>query len=58
MNILKDDRTTSVMNLYDEVSGNIIFHEPGVYFITIALRDNENRENTMTVRLPVRLEEV
>ena len=58
MNILKDDRTTSVMNLYDEVSGNIIFHEPGVYFITIALRDNENRENTMTVRLPVRLEAV
>lgn len=58
MNILKDDRTTSVMNLYDEVSGNIIFHEPGVYFITIALRDNENRENTMTVRLPVRLEVV
>ncbi len=57
-NILKDDRTTSVMNLYDENTGNITFADSGVYFVTIALRDNENRENTMTVRLPVRLEEV
>ena len=57
-NILKDDRTTSVLNLYDETTGNITFTDSGVYFVTIALRDNENRENTMTVRLPVRLEAV
>lgn len=57
-NILKDDRITSVMNLYDETTGNITFADSGVYFVTIALRDNENRENTMTVRLPVRLEAV
>lgn len=56
--IVKDDRATSVMSLYDDASGNITFQEPGVYFVTIAIRDNENRENTMTVRLPVRLEEV
>lgn len=57
-NILKDDRTTSVLNLYDETTGNITFSDSGVYFVTIALRDNENRENTMTVKLPVRLEAV
>mgnify|MGYP000369130806 CR=1 FL=1 len=56
--ILKDDRTTSVMNLYDETTGNIIFADSGVYFVTFALRDDENRENIMTVRIPVRLEEV
>lgn len=56
--ILKDDRTTSVADFYDEATGNIIFTDSGVYFVTIALRDNENRENTMTVKIPVGLEEV
>lgn len=46
------------MNLYDETTGNIIFADSGVYFVTFALRDDENRENIMTVRIPVRLEEV
>lgn len=57
-NILKDDRITSVMEWYDEATGSITFAEPGVYFVTVAVRDNDNRENTMTVRMPVRLEEV
>ncbi len=57
-NILKDDRITSVMEWYDEATGSITFAEPGVYFVTVAVRDNDNRENTMTVRMPVRLEEL
>lgn len=57
-NVLKEDRATSVMDLYDETTGSITFAEPGVYFVTVAVRDNDNRENTMTVRMPVRLEEV
>ena len=55
-NILKDDRITSVMEWYDEATGSITFAEPGVYFVTVAVRDNDNRENTMTVRMPVREE--
>lgn len=55
--ILKEDRTTSVADLYDEATGNMTFTDSGVYFVTIALRDEENRENTMTVKVPVRLEE-
>ena len=57
-NILKDDGITSVMEWYDEATGSITFAEPGVYFVTVAVRDNDNRENTMTVRMPVRLEEL
>lgn len=56
--ILKEDRTTSVADLYDEATGNMTFTDSGVYFVTIVLRDNENRENIMTVKVPVRLEEV
>ncbi len=55
-NVLKEDRATSVMDLYDETTGSITFAEPGVYFVTVAVRDNDNRENTMTVRMPVREE--
>lgn len=55
-NVLKEDRATSVMYLYDEATGSITFAEAGVYFVTIAVRDDDNRENTMTVKMPVREE--
>lgn len=55
-NVLKEDRATSVMYLYDEATGSITFAEVGVYFVTIAVRDDDNRENTMTVKMPVREE--
>lgn len=55
-NVLKEDRATSVMDLYDEATGSITFEEAGVYFVTIAVRDDDNRENTMTVKMPVREE--
>ena len=55
-NVLKEDRATSVMYLYDEATRSITFAEAGVYFVTIAVRDDDNRENTMTVKMPVREE--
>ncbi len=55
-NVLKEDRATSVMYLYDEATGSITFAEAGVYFVTIAVRDDDNRENIMTVKMPVREE--
>ncbi len=55
-NVLKEDRATSVMYLYDGATGSITFAEAGVYFVTIAVRDDDNRENTMTVKMPVREE--
>lgn len=55
-NVLKEDRATSVMYLYDEATGSITFAEAGVYFVTIAVRDDDNRENTMTVKMSVREE--
>lgn len=55
-NVLKEDRATSVMDLYDETTGSITFEEAGVYFVTIAVRDDDNRENIMTVKMPVREE--
>lgn len=55
-NVLKEDRAASVMYLYDEATGSITFAEAGVYFVTIAVRDDDNRENTMTVKMPVREE--
>ena len=55
-NVLKEDRATSVMYLYDEATGSITFAEAGVYFVTIAVRDDANRENIMTVKMPVREE--
>lgn len=55
-NVLKEDRAASVMDLYDETTGSITFEEAGVYFVTIAVRDDDNRENTMTVKMPVREE--
>ena len=54
--IKKEDRATSVMYLYDGATGSITFAEAGVYFVTIAVRDDDNRENTMTVKMPVREE--
>ena len=54
--VFKEDRATSVMYLYDEATGSITFAEAGVYFVTIAVRDDDNRENTMTVKMPVREE--
>ena len=55
-NVLKEDRAASVMDLYDETTGSITFEEAGVYFVTIAVRDDDNRENIMTVKMPVREE--
>jgi len=40
----------------EETTGSITFAEAGVYFVTIAVRDDDNRENTMTVKMPVREE--
>ena len=40
----------------DETTGSITFEEAGVYFVTIAVRDDDNRENIMTVKMPVREE--
>ena len=55
-NVLKEDRAASVMDWYDETTGSITFEEAGVYFVTIAVRDDDNRENIMTVKMPVREE--
>lgn len=55
-NVLKEDSAASVMDWYDETTGSITFEEAGVYFVTIAVRDDDNRENIMTVKMPVREE--
>lgn len=55
-NVLKEDKAASVMDWYDETTGSITFEEAGVYFVTIAVRDDDNRENIMTVKMPVREE--
>lgn len=55
-NVLKEDRAASVMDWYDETTGSITFEEAGVYFVTIAVRDDDNRENIITVKMPVREE--
>lgn len=51
-----NDSNTSFIDRYDPVTRTTTFPESGVYSITITLRDQENRNNTMTVKVPVRLE--
>lgn len=51
-----DNSNTSIINTYDPATRTITFSESNVYSIMITLRDQENRENTMTVKVPVRSE--
>lgn len=50
---LTDAAGNSLIDTYDDTTGNITFAEAGVYTATFYLKDNNNVETTMLVTFPV-----